>query len=135
MIPTYTAAAKKGRIVGCLPIDVYGLLEEPFTRSSMTQTLKLSMFSFVVDSVEHRDNSQSIVLWERFSEPVPKLRITGNNLAVASQAAFGPQAPWLLHQRLQSCPPALPLSRLSSGVHERRRVAFQIACQKVSTTT
>lgn len=62
MIPTYAAAAKQGRIASCLPINICGVAKEPFTRSSMTQTLELSMFGFVVDSAEHGDNSEFIVL-------------------------------------------------------------------------
>ncbi len=62
MIPTYAAAAKQGRIARRLPINIWGVAKEPFTRSRMTQTLELSMFSFVVDGTEHGDNSKFIVL-------------------------------------------------------------------------
>ena len=55
-------ATEKGRLARYTPVNVFGLAIEPFTRSSMTEALKSSVFSFVVDGVEHSNDSEPIVL-------------------------------------------------------------------------
>ena len=57
MEPTYTAATKKCRAIGCLPRDIQALLEKPVPRPSKTQILQLSVFSFIINSVKHGENA------------------------------------------------------------------------------
>ena len=56
MVLTYTPAGEESGAAVSFPFNIFFLPEEPITRPSMTQIVEPSMFSFIVDSVEHCDD-------------------------------------------------------------------------------